>query len=77
MMLTQRRPFLGAFVLAIFVTGCLGWLFHGAGKPVPWWLYLFVFALMASLIYSLACLLQPNGQRGGRARAFDGIDEVE
>ncbi len=74
-MLILRRAFLGAFGLAVFVTACLGWIFHGAGKPVPWWLYLFVFALTASLILSLARLLQPNGRRNGRVRSLDTYDE--
>jgi hypothetical protein len=76
-MLVQTRPFAGSFGLAIFVTACLGWLFRGAGEPVPWWLYLVVFALMAAMIYFLARLMRPSGQRVGRVRAFDSIDEVE
>jgi hypothetical protein len=76
-MLAQRRPFLGAFALAIFVTACLGWLFRGAGKPVAWWLYVIVFALVAWLIYTLAGLLRPNEPRSGHVRAFDNIDELE
>jgi len=76
-MVVQRRPFLGAFALAIFVTACLGWLFRGAGKPLAWWLYPVVFGVMACLIYALARLLRPNGARNGHAHAFDGFDELE
>jgi hypothetical protein len=64
-------------VLALFVTACLGWLFRGAGMPFAWWIYVIVFVLAAGLIYALGRLMRANGQRAGRFRAFDSIDELE
>ena len=69
-MLIDRRPLLGASLLAAFITACLGWLFHGAGAPVPLWGYPVVFAVFAFWIYGVGCLLMESGPRF-RARSVD------
>ena len=72
----QRRMLLGAAVLAVFITACLGWLFQSVGKPVAWWGYLCLLVLSASLVYALARLLR-KGVRENGVQAIDTYKELE
>lgn len=66
----QGKPLIGALVIAAFITGCLGWLFHGIGKPMPLWGYPVVFAVFAAWLCVIGRLLVGNG-RTRRVRSFD------
>jgi hypothetical protein len=72
----KRRPFLGVFALAIFITACFGWLIRGAGVSFNVWGYLILLALCASLVYGLARLLR-NGRGNGGIRSTDCFEELE
>jgi len=76
----ERRPFLGAFALAIFITACFGWLFRSAGLSFNVWGYLFLLTLCAWLVYGLASLLRnsrSNGNNGRSVRSIDCFEELE
>lgn len=63
---TGLKQITGAILIAVFITACLGWLFHGMGVSVPWWSYPLTFCLFALGLYAIARLLL----RGGKKRSF-------
>jgi hypothetical protein len=67
----NRKPLLGAILLALFITSCLGWLFHGEGQTFPIWGYPLAFVAFAGLLYAIASLLQGARRAGIRARSVD------
>jgi hypothetical protein len=73
----ERRPFLGAFALAIFITACFGWLIRGAGISFNVWGYLILLTLCAWLVYGLAGLLGNGRGNGGSVRSVDIYNELD
>jgi hypothetical protein len=73
----ERRPFLGAFALAIFITACFGWLIRGAGVSFNVWGYLILLMLCAWLMHGLAGLLRNGRSKGGRVRSVDVYSELD
>jgi len=65
------RSLLGAFLLAAFITVCVGWLFHGVGNPVSWWGYPLVFVVFLVLVYAVARLLLNPDRRAEPPRSYD------
>ena len=70
-MLVRQRPLSAAILLALFITVCLGWMFHGIGRPVPWWGYPLVFGVFAGWLYTIGCMLLRADRHGGRVRSSD------
>jgi hypothetical protein len=73
----DRRPLVGALVIGAFITICLGWLLAGAGAPMPFWGYPFVFAIFAVWLYAVGRLLTGCGKKSGRVRSFDISSEIQ
>lgn len=67
---TGRKPIIGAILIAVFITACLGWLAHSMGVSVPWWSYPPVFALFALGLYGIAGLLLRGGNKREANSAF-------
>ncbi len=56
-MTIRRRPFFGAAVLAVFITGCLALMVNNLGRPLEAWLLFLIFAAAMIAIYEVAVKL--------------------
>ena len=67
----QQKPVLGALLLALFITACLGWLFHGSGTAMPLWGYPLVFLVFVGWLYGVGRLLINSDENGNPVRSND------
>lgn len=65
------KTLFGALIIGTFITACVGWLFYGAGKPVPGWGYPLVFVIFVTWLYTVGRLLIGGETDAERARSFD------
>ena len=74
---TRLKPITGVFLIAAFITVCLGWLFHGMEIVVPWWTYPVVFAVFVMGLYAVAALLLGNSKKDDSRRRPVGMSIEE